>query len=658
MAPDEYYEAPVYRARDLLSLPSSEFENTSHPCHEIYDIMMEDNSSRAINYLLKKDFRLCQFSNGFAHTIDAALMWNSHIRGQRLVHPHIVYDPIVGWSTFMNVTRGIAMSFSYVGYVFTEYAFANHTNATNMTSGVDTWHEYALLNRVYDPLSIRIGDFITLLAKIVVAHDHQGRPVPRGLGIFSMFLSAAKYTAIKNENYTDMYPERYKTSTTNPPLFSDEGWTWLYNTFTFQWANVSQDYSLSLSKLDKIHNMQAFMHNVNPLYNDTTLTASLNGDICDPRDRSCLDCEIVIGSTETIIEVIMNCIHDLTNSKRFNLNISKVDLTRNNTFLQANDTLKCLSPPDITEENFILTFILDFLDLFGIDSRYWLARTQCYLTNFDEEDPHSIFFYAKKLVTCDPVYDVSASRGRAGAGIKSALIWVTVAIVGIYALSILCLPVIPTFWISLLVWFLLTMFVAYWWSPMCFFPMPPFPIPVLPDALLDDAYTELRDMIPVNCTSYHPDVASPTCQHLGRDFVDCRDYEFDYAGARHLAYFLYSIDPDLPDSIRDTSIPFLSSLMQTDYYKTAFTDVGDVFGTPIGEYCYGVSEFDVVHSLPLATATTQVFVLSTVAFSSVALIIVGLATIVFLAAFLVDLFAFVISFVSSQDINWRRYRLE
>lgn len=658
-APDEYYEAPVYQERSLLSTPpSSEFENTSHPCHLIWDIMMEDNSSRAINYLMQRDLKLCQFSNGFAHTMDAMLMWNSHVKGYRLTHPHIIYDSVVGWSTFLNVTRGIAMSFSYVGYVFTEYAFTNHTNATNMTSGVDTWHEYAAANRVYDPLSVRIGDFITLLAKIVVAHDHQGVKTPRGLGIFSMFLTGAKYVASKRTNYTELYPDTYNASRSNPPVFSDQGWDWIYNLFTFQWSNITQDYSLALSKREKFYNMKAFLHNVNPRYNDTTLTASLNGDVCDPRDRSCLDCEIVVGSVETIIEVIVNCIHDLTNSKRFNLDISKVDLERNNTFLQTNDTLKCLTPDEITNENFILTGILDFLDLFGLNSRYWLARTRCYLTNFDEEDPHSALFYLRKLTTCDPVYDVSASRGRGGAGLKPALIWVTLGILGIFVLSLLCLPIIPTFWVSLLVWFLLTMFVAYWWSPMCFFPLPPFPIPVLPDALLDDAYSELRDMIPVNCTSYHPDVTSPTCQKLGREFVNCKDYGFDYAGARHLAYFLYSIDSSLPQSLRDTSFPFISSLMETPYYDTAFSNVGDIYGTPIGEYCYGANDFDIVHSIPLLTAIAQFFLLSTVAFSFIGLVVVALATLVFLAALFIDFSAYIITFVTRQDINWRRYRYE
>ena len=651
MAPDEYFEGPVLQTRGLLSTLSNEFENTSHPCHLIYDIIMEDNSSRAINYLMRKELKVCQFSNGLAHSVDSLLMWNSHINGYRLVHPHTFYDSVVGWSTFMNVTRGIAMSFSYVGYVFTEYAFANNTNNTNMTSGVNTWHEYAALNRVYDPLSIRIGEFITLLAKIVVAHDYQGRPVPKGLGLFSMFLTGAKYLSIKNTNYTGMFPNRTSSTSLNPPVFSDYGWSWITNLFTFQWSNVTQDYTLAIQKQQKLTNMRAFLQSVNPSMNTSSdlVQASLNGEVCDPRDRSCLDCEIVVGSVETIIEVILNCVQDLTNTKRFNLDISKVDLERDNTFLQANDTLKCLSPPLVENENFILTGFLDFLDLFGLDSRYWLARTKCYLTNFDDEDPHSFLFYINKLTTCDPVYDVSAHRGRSGAGLKNAFIYVTLGIIVLFALSSLCLPIIPTFWISLLVWFLLTLFVAYWWSPMCFFPMPPIPIPTLPDALADDLYTELRDMIPVNCTSYHPDVTQPECQTFGRTFVDCRDYGFDYAGGRHLAYFLYSIDPELPQSIRDTSIPFLSSLMESPYYDQAFSDVASIHGTPIGEFCYGINEMSILHSLPLLTAIVQFFLISTLAFSFFGLLVVGLATLVFFAALFVDFAAYVITFVTRLE---------
>lgn len=662
MAPDVYEEeVPVFQERRLLSMPTKDLENTSHPCHLIYDIMMDDNSSRAINYLMRMHLKSCQFSNGLAHTIDAALLWNSHIKGKRLCHPHTFYDSVIGWSTFFNLTRGISMALSYVGYVFTEYTFANNTNTnmTNMTSGVDTWHEYAYVNGVHDDLSIRIGEFITLLAKIVVAHDHQGRTIPNGLGIFSMFLRGAKYVSTKHTNYADMYPDRYNSSTVNPPIFSEYGWQWITDLFTFNWSNVTNDYSLALQKREKVYNMKAFLTSVNPVLNQTTtLEASLNGDVCDPRDRSCLDCEIMVGSAETIVEVILNCIEDLGNSKRFNLNISKVDLERNNTFLQANDTLKCLNPEPITNENFILTAILEFVNLFGVDSRYWLARTKCYLTNFNDEDPHSIMLYTKKAVTCDPVYDVSAHRGRSGAGLKTAFIWVSVGIIVVFALSVLCLPIIPTFWISLLVWFLMILFVAYWWSPMCFFPMPPFPIPVLPDALMDDIYTEIREMIPVNCTSYHPDITSPNCQTLGRTFVDCSKYGFDYAGGRHLAYMLYSIDPSLPQSIRDTSLPGLSSVMESPYYSNAFDDIGSIHGTPIGEYCFGANDLRIARTIPLLTAIVQFFLLSTLAFSFLGLAVVALATVALVSAVIVDASAYVISFVTRQDINWRRYRYE
>jgi hypothetical protein len=589
-----------------------------------------------MNYLLEKEMKECLRSNNWAHFIDGAfLLHNSEVAGYRLVDPLFLYRAEIWDATWINATRGIVKAFSYNAETYKLYARSNSSNDTYLP----TWAEFAPEHGVRDRLGQRVGGFFAMLGQITLAHFHQGRAVPSGLGLFGNMLSAARWQEIRDRNVTRAVGN---VSSTNPPLFSDAGWEMITNLVTFNWMNTTglppNNYTESALRIQRLRTLQNFTSLVSTsglvARGMMPATSALSQPLCDVRDRSCVDCELIVGSAETLVEVVLNCVEDLHDSDRFNLNIDEVDLTRDNTFLQRNDTLKCRNPEDIKIDNFIVTLVFNITDYIAGKpegfARYWMARLVCYATNFDDNDPHSVLFYVKKFGSCDPITDGAAHRGRAGFGLRPAFLFVTLGFVALLFVASFIIP-IPTGWITVGLWASLVLMAAYWWSPSCLVGRPPLPIPVLPDALADDLYVEVRALIPRNCTPYDSTVAlTPGCPLDGRVFVDCGEYGFDYLGARHLAYLLYAFDPALPTAVRDTSIPALSTIMQTPYYQKAFSNVGDVFGTPVGEYCYGLNDLSPSKTPPLFFAIVQAFLVASASFLPLAIIFFVLALFAFL----------------------------
>lgn len=682
MSPDYVEEAPVYipgsdegsstlssgtgSVRRLLSFSGIEafnYEenplNESHPCFMIYYYWKRaHNESDGLTFLLQERLDLCIISDSASYFFEALLLWDSRVEGKRLISPYILYSPIVGYSTTWNATKGAFHGFGYVGYYFQSY-LKMKTSGVNNTNFAVSWNQYAAFNEVVDGLGYRIGSFIALFGQTVAAADWQNIKLPGGMGIFDFIFGMATWSELRSQNYT--FPVRANNmSQYDAPTISDSGWEW-FNSW-FNWTSSIDDegftsngnnMTLALNYNRKLSNLKTYMSSVADGSKTEMTLAAHGGGICDPTDRSCIDCELVVSTVEVLIEVVENCIEDLQNTKRFNLDPTQVDLTRNNTFILDTDALACTDPTPL-EETALLTFFLDIFDLV-VDSRYWAARISCYFTNFDDEDPHSTLLYGKKIFQCDPINDGSAHRGRGGIGLVPAILVVGGIYIGLILLSTCFLPVIPTNWVTFLVLYLAIILLAYWSSPACFFGSPIIPIPVIVDALPDDIYVELRKRVPVNCTEYHPDVASPVCDPAGRDFVDCSDFGFDYTGARHLAYLLYAISPGLTDSLLTTSVPVLSSLMATDYYQTAFEDIEDVFGTPIGEYCVGVSHFNVRRIAPIFAALAQLLSVGLIALSAVSLIIVLLFLAAALLEFLVNFSVFVTTTITRWGTNHKRY---
>jgi hypothetical protein len=668
-----------FQGRKLLQLGNLQQEgaaginNASHPCFEVYDILVNDSPSRALKYLMEREVVTCVISNVITRALDILSGWDERIKGERLWHPHTFYKSEVGWSTFFNFTRGLAMGLSYNGYVLSEYAYENMSYVPpGATSGNANWEEYAEANGVTDKLSLYYGKIMTALSKLVIAYDFQGRPVPSAFGIVGSFLSINKLIAKKNQNYTSDYNERYNSTgvngTVSIPVFSEGGWNTIQNLFTFNWMTPIQpiNYTATTQQLSKIDALMAFgsstvnsaliTHGMTPY----VVSPLLDDPICDPRDRDCFDCELLVLTAEVIVEVVLNCVEDLQNTKRFQLNLSKVDLERSNTFFQPGDKLACENPPPLEDINLVLETLIVVTKLVtfnSFDVEYVIARIRCHLNLRDEFDPHSYEFYVQKSITCDPLVDSSAARGRAGAGLRNAVLYVTLGLAILIFLSATVLPVIPTGWINFRRWLLLVMGVAYFSSPSCFLPVPPIPLYTLPDALADDIYLEIRDLIPKNCTIYHPDVASPECAPDGRTFVDCSKYGFDYGGGRHLAYALAYLDPDLPGNLRGTSIPGLSSILETPYYDTAFTGIKDVFDTPIGDYCFGVKDLSFTRSLPLFVSLVSSILGGSLGLALLVLAVVALAFAGLLLVLYTNVSSAITDFVTRFNADVSRFKI-
>lgn len=638
--------------------------NESHPCFMIFfHLQRAQNESDGLVFLLHERFQLCIFSNAVSYAIEAMLMWDSTAEGTRLVSPYVLYSPIVGASTAWNASRGIWNGFGYVGYYYQSYIKMKVENTSSENFAI-SWNQYASFNGVTDGLGYRIGSFISIFGQMLAAFDWQKIVAPGGTGIFSFILGTAKWSDLRSQNYT--FPERINMTQYEAPVVSDSGWEWFNAWFNWTSSTNSEgiteggaNLTLALEYNRKLTNLKNFMYTRGgdpALLTGDEIMLSATGSPCDPTDRSCVDCEIVVSTIEVLVEVVENCIEDLQNTKRFNLDPTKVDLTRNNTFIQDGDILGCTDPEPL-EETFLLTAVLDFIDLFAPEnrSRYWVSRLACYATNWDLDDLHSTLFYGRKIFQCDPINDGSAHRGRAGIGLLNAILVVGGIYLGLIILSAWFLPVIPTNWISILIVYLAINLLAYWSSPMCFFGSPLAPIPVIVDAIFDDSYVLLREAVPTNCSSYHPDITTSECNDLGRDFIDCKDYGFDATGARHMAYILEAITPGFTQTLLETSVPIASSIFGTEYYQTAFKDISSVYGTPIGEFCTGLKPYNVRRFAPTFGGVTQLtsFALLFVSLLSVLFILFAIAVVVL--AFLVNFSAYVTVSLTRWDVKGKRY---
>jgi hypothetical protein len=610
--------------------------DTAHPCYEVYALKVMDNSSAQMNYVLDSFMKDCLRSNFWAYFLEGTfLLHNSAVAGYRIIDPHFLFKGEVWDRTWMNFGRGIIRGFAYSSHIYK--LSTNNTNAT-----LPTWAEFAYDNNVRDRLGLRVGGFTAMLGQMTLVHDLLGLRIPTGLGVFGSMLSVSRWQASTQTNGTRV---RRIANETNPPLFSDLGWEMWENFVTFNWMNGTENMNFTESSL-RVQRLRALQNFTSDVATSALIargmlpaTQALRRNSCDPRDRSCLDCELVVGSAETFVDLVLNTVEDMKNSKRFTINIEEVDLTRTNTFLQPGDALACRDPEPVDIDNFFVTAIFNITDYLAGQgegfARHWMGRFVCYATNFNREDPHSVFLYLEKFRSCDPINDGSASRGRAGVGLRTAAIAVTIGLLVILFVASFCVP-LPTAWITVAIWLSLVGMAAYWWSPACLVGRPPIVLPVLPDALADDLYVELRNLVPRNCTQYDESVAWPAgCPIEGRTFVDCKEYGFDYLGGKHLAYMLYSINETWPEAIRDTSVPVLSSIMQTPYYNTAFSDLKRVHGTPIGKFCFGLEPLSPAKLFPLVFAILQ-------ASLSTSLLFVPLAF-AFLALALIGLFAILLA---------------
>jgi hypothetical protein len=609
-------------------------------------------------------------------------------------------------------------------YALRDEDLAANVSLDNLTmTDAQSWPEYAAANNITSALALRIGELIAGLTNLTIAHVDQDVPVPAGLGMFRAYLSIwqnyikTRYTA---RNTTSVPQNNTSNTTTTVPIISETGWSWLTNLFTLNWFAPLQlegefpNYeNASLTRL-RTANLANYMtqavysqiaarttgayatnHSLGGLtvtmsaLNSESTTSTWNGglvvnsarrgvggfggrsELCDPRDEGCINCALVTDSMNLFIEIVLDCVEDLTNSKRFNFDITEIDLSRDNTFLQPDDKLACADAPPL-QAHWSVAWLLDIMQGIGswfgeFDLYASLGRAKCHLSNDDYTDPHSPLFYGHKLITCDPVTDGPSHRGRAGAGLWTAVLWVSLAFGVLALLGVFVLPINPlVIFFTVQVWLLMVLFVAYWWSPMCILPMPPIPVPVIPDALPSDLYMVIHDSVPEDCRSYGNifdpnDGNSSLCNNEGRVFPDCTDswhgldLNFDPLGTRHMAYLLQSISPALVTFIRETSFPAVAWIVQLPLYDVAFTGIEDIHGTDVGEYCFGVAPLSLWRLWPLIVGILQFFLL----FGMVVLLllpVILLAVVAFMSAgVIVSALSVLFAAIARKDINWDRF---
>jgi hypothetical protein len=670
-----------------------------HPCYSIRMLMENETNTAAVTYLMHQEYRSCMYSALVAKFIDT-LMFGSP--NASIVPPKFLMNSPNFLTTLINVVRGSSMGISYVSHVMTNWAIKEEVgNATqlNGTLGLYTqdnvtdWPTYASENGVTDELSIRIGQFFATAANITIAYDKHGVPAPVGLGMFSSYYSFLKnYIVPMNNNGTfTNFASRYNG--TLVPTFSEYAYylgdrianfDWFpdtpYENSTqyvglvlprIQFANLATHVSLSLQRGLEAHNMVAeetlgwsgglIMEEYNRGrggggFRGGGYTRGGGGfnPPCDPREPECINCRLLTDSIDLIVEIGLNCVEDLSNTKRFNLNVTALDLERTNTFAQPDDPKTCddasLSVEDTDRDPTGFTTWL--VDALGV--RDFLARMGCYLTNTDFKDPQSPLFYLHKLVTCDPVNDGPCHRGRAGLGLWKSLLWVTLGMVVVFFFlsTVLSLPVAS--FISITVWLLTVLSVAYFWSPMCMLPLPPVPLPVLPDCLMDDIYFEATKDIPEDCYDYDEEIFdSPegaNCTKEGRRFPDCRDHDFDLLGVRTTLYHLRTIWPESVDYLQTTSLPLFSWMHHVEPFASALNDIDEIHGSPIGEYCVRGRR-----SLVLVITLLLIFVLLslTSVLAAVALTLVVIVALV--ASLYAQLLAIFVASVVRHDARWNSY---
>ena len=721
MSPDEYYEVPVYSESDVLDssgdvqvvrrgafpnpayYPNTTVFNETDPCAYIKYLLTKGGESEGTRFLLGKEYMFCKFSGMAARVFDVILGAG---KNDRYIHPLWLSDGVIHYLTIWKMTKAIGMSISYNTRYSGEFIL-NNTNASYASNSTlaqkwapnaTSWTDYASQRNVNDPLSLRIGSLITKTYRMMLWLDFN--KVKRLPTVFRTIFTGIRYSlASADREYAALSEQRYLPAYNGselPPTVTDEGWEAIQSLFNFSWFEASQraaNYDNLTRVSDAFTNLNQYMamttyaavsrrFNTNPsstLHGVTSLAVmsdpmeragSGGAAFCDPTDDACFKCAIVKNSLTTIIELVLNTVEDLSDDKRFTLDIWNVDLTRPNTFFQPGDFKKCSGSnvsPINTADSVILETIFNVTDLVtGSDIRLLLGRIRCHVTNTDEDDIDSPVAWLNKFVTCDPLTDGSASRGRAGLGLENAILYVTVAVVAFFLISRLLIP-LPTFWISIALWALLVIFVAYWWSPACgasLFALAtgntwaiPFTGLVLPDALPDDLFMWLYNLFPKNCTRYPSGLLEDdTCNDSGRQFPDCfKDYGFDLFGTKHVAFLVSKYFPFLRTIFEGSVFPLLGAISPAFDYSSAFNDIDVLLDTPVGDYCLGLapSTFSILRAWPLLVGLPQLALLSGIAIALGLLYFAFALGIYYFANIIADVLINAGILISKRDRNWR-----
>lgn len=557
--------------------------------------------------MIRKELRNCILSSALSHAMGYFFFSQT---GEQLFHPFLFTELSVQVSTFFNVTRAIGAGWRHARAVL-------HSEAENRS-----WDDYALSAGVTDDLGIHIGRQIALFTNITIGFERSNQSVPMFLLPFRISSGAWKF--VPSHNTTR--PPRVKT-----PVFSDKGQELLEDFWAMNWVNYSTAFNAtglagvkeSLSPL--LNHPVALLEDALTVRGIAPSSYHAATGVCDPRDRDCLKCRFVAETADVFAIHVANCLEDLENTKRFNINVSALDLERTNTFLQPGDKQTCTGAvlDDFSDHDplGIGTWIVDTLDLRGI-----LGRIVCHLTLYDAEDTHSPLFWLEKLVFCNATIDGSCHRGRAGLGLFDSVIYVSAVFIAVALISWLFVPVLPTLPFFSIFWVISVLSVAYFWSPSCAIPSFPVPLPVLPDCVADDIFFEIEKLTSGDCRDYGDIFDGQNCSGTGRDFPQCSGdpFNFDVTGFRHFFYILDYL-PGATDFLLETEIVVFSWVREVSFTSRALEGISDVRGTPKGDYCFLLNILSV---LPLSFTFIGIVTIGLILFTVLLLLIVLVASLI------------------------------
>jgi hypothetical protein len=595
-----------------------------HPCHRIFMLANSTANGTAEHYLIRKEFGECMVSDALTHAIGYLLYAQA---GERVIHPHYFIDLRVQWSTWYNVSRAMGAAFRHTNEVFR----AEGMNETLNVSRV--WTDYAAANNITDLLGIRVGHLMSTLANHTLAFRRTGRGIPFWLLPFQL-TSSAWYNFFPGARRNSTFPNATQPLVA-PPALSPSGtqlWAdiWDFNWITYDNATFNatglQGMRASLTPL--VNHPMLLMDDGLALRGMTSYYpragAPGGGDLCDPRDEDCLKCRLISETATAVVDHILNCVEDLQDTKRFNLNVTALDLLRTNTFEQDSDPRTC---DDATLGDFAehdpLGFGTWLVDTFEL--RDFLGRVACYARNTDATDPQSPLFWIEKLIFCTPSVDGACSRGRAGLGLWLGIFWATVGFAAVGVVTAYWLPFVPlTAFFTLLFWVYAVWALAYFWSPSCGVP----PLIVWPDCAADDLFFTLQNATAGDCRQYG-DIfdGRDACSIEGRDFPQCSadPLNFDLTGFRHLFYVL-DLLPKMTDFLDSTQFVLISWIREVDVTSRALSGISAIRGTPEGDFCFWANVPALFPVVFILLGVAIIFLVLVATFAIIFLLIVGAVT--------------------------------
>ena len=180
----------AFRPLEIEWIPlGTRVSDPDSPCGEQFRLVSNDSIPEWAKPMLLKDAEKCLLSWAVARTADLYLLqWNAS--AGYLVHPHVLYDPMIAMNTLFNLTRGVSAVATYSACVLED-----DPSCANVT-----WEEFSIGRGVRDPLSVRIGKITSIVVEAAIRTKERRLSDPKFgrnaiLAVLRLFRMFWKFTA-------------------------------------------------------------------------------------------------------------------------------------------------------------------------------------------------------------------------------------------------------------------------------------------------------------------------------------------------------------------------------------------------------------------------------------------------------------------------------